>query len=138
LFGVFFFFFFFQKKKIPRKYIHTPKTPEKPTEEEEKQKPEENKMKTIPLLLIGCGGVGRQLLQHIVSCRSLHAKLVCIFQNPLLWCRDSSSAFRTKSILGVLRKKKSQSIAFSFKFWSFSYCVLMHLLLLDCFGSIII
>ncbi|KAJ7964853.1 Homoserine dehydrogenase [Quillaja saponaria] len=30
--------------------------------------------KTIPLLLMGCGGVGRQLLQHIVSCRSLHAK----------------------------------------------------------------
>ncbi|KAL1189050.1 Bifunctional aspartokinase/homoserine dehydrogenase 1 [Cardamine amara subsp. amara] len=32
-------------------------------------------MKKIPVLLIGCGGVGRQLLQHIVSCRSLHAKM---------------------------------------------------------------
>ncbi|OWM69078.1 uncharacterized protein LOC116210549 [Punica granatum] len=31
-------------------------------------------MKKIPLLLMGCGGVGRQLLQHIVSCRSLHAE----------------------------------------------------------------
>ncbi|TYH80913.1 hypothetical protein ES332_D03G165100v1 [Gossypium tomentosum] len=31
-------------------------------------------MKIIPLILMGCGGVGRQLLQHIVSCRSLHAK----------------------------------------------------------------
>ncbi|XP_065868795.1 uncharacterized protein [Euphorbia lathyris] len=31
-------------------------------------------MKLIPLLLMGCGGVGRQLLQHIISCRSLHAK----------------------------------------------------------------
>ncbi|XP_059659755.1 uncharacterized protein LOC132306391 isoform X2 [Cornus florida] len=31
-------------------------------------------MKSIPLILMGCGGVGRQLLQHIVSCRSLHAK----------------------------------------------------------------
>ncbi|KAJ4724570.1 Homoserine dehydrogenase [Melia azedarach] len=31
--------------------------------------------KIIPLILMGCGGVGRQLLQHIVSCRSLHAKL---------------------------------------------------------------
>lgn len=31
-------------------------------------------MKKIPLLLMGCGGVGRQLIQHIVSCRSLHAK----------------------------------------------------------------
>lgn len=31
-------------------------------------------MKSIPLFLMGCGGVGRQLIQHIVSCRSLHAK----------------------------------------------------------------
>ncbi|XP_060170057.1 uncharacterized protein LOC132600732 [Lycium barbarum] len=31
-------------------------------------------MKKIALFLMGCGGVGRQLLQHIVSCRSLHAK----------------------------------------------------------------
>ncbi|KAI4305823.1 hypothetical protein L6164_029165 [Bauhinia variegata] len=31
-------------------------------------------MKTIPLILMGCGGVGRQLLQHIASCRSLHFK----------------------------------------------------------------
>ncbi|KAK1430700.1 hypothetical protein QVD17_13640 [Tagetes erecta] len=30
-------------------------------------------MKNIPIILMGCGGVGRQLLQHIVSCRSLHA-----------------------------------------------------------------
>lgn len=32
-------------------------------------------LKKIPLVLMGCGGVGRQLLQHIVSCRSLHANL---------------------------------------------------------------
>ncbi|CAN0858126.1 Bifunctional aspartokinase/homoserine dehydrogenase [Linum grandiflorum] len=31
-------------------------------------------MKTISLLLMGCGGVGRHLLHHILSCRSLHAK----------------------------------------------------------------
>ncbi|KAL4034890.1 hypothetical protein IC575_003561 [Cucumis melo] len=31
-------------------------------------------MKIIPLILMGCGGVGRQLLHHIVSCRPLHAK----------------------------------------------------------------
>ncbi|XP_061343555.1 homoserine dehydrogenase isoform X2 [Gastrolobium bilobum] len=30
-------------------------------------------MKKIPLILMGCGGVGRHLLQHIVSCRSLHS-----------------------------------------------------------------
>ncbi|KNA09048.1 hypothetical protein SOVF_157180 [Spinacia oleracea] len=32
-------------------------------------------MKSIPLILMGCGGVGRQLLQHIVSCRLIHANL---------------------------------------------------------------
>lgn len=31
-------------------------------------------MKKIALVLIGCGGVGQQLLHHIVSTRSLHAK----------------------------------------------------------------
>ncbi|GAB2285697.1 hypothetical protein Dimus_020136 [Dionaea muscipula] len=30
-------------------------------------------MKNISLILLGCGGVGRQLLQHIISCRALHA-----------------------------------------------------------------
>lgn len=33
----------------------------------------EKKLKNIPIILMGCGGVGRQLLQHIVSCRTLHA-----------------------------------------------------------------
>ncbi|KAL2535985.1 Glyceraldehyde-3-phosphate dehydrogenase-like family protein [Forsythia ovata] len=32
-------------------------------------------MKKIPLLLMGCGGVGRQLLHHIIACRLLHSKL---------------------------------------------------------------
>ena len=40
------------------------------------------KMKTIPVVLMGCGGVGRQLLHHIVSSRSLHAKLVILFIHP--------------------------------------------------------
>ncbi|KAG5239307.1 homoserine dehydrogenase family protein [Salix suchowensis] len=31
-------------------------------------------MKSITLLLMGSGGVGCQLLQHTVSCRSLHAQ----------------------------------------------------------------
>lgn len=30
------------------------------------------KMKKIPILLMGSGGVGRQLLRHIVSCRIIH------------------------------------------------------------------
>ncbi|KAI9082204.1 hypothetical protein K1719_035695 [Acacia pycnantha] len=31
-------------------------------------------MKNIPLILMGCGGVGRQLLQHIITTRSLHSR----------------------------------------------------------------
>ncbi|KAK9129086.1 hypothetical protein Syun_017883 [Stephania yunnanensis] len=31
-------------------------------------------MKKIGVLLMGCGGVGRDLLQHILACRSLHAQ----------------------------------------------------------------
>ncbi|KAM7256767.1 hypothetical protein ACFE04_012508 [Oxalis oulophora] len=31
--------------------------------------------KVIPVFVLGCGGVGRQLLRHIVSCRSLHANM---------------------------------------------------------------
>ncbi|XP_074289767.1 uncharacterized protein LOC141615172 [Silene latifolia] len=30
-------------------------------------------MKSVAVILMGCGGVGRQLLQHIISCRSFHA-----------------------------------------------------------------
>ncbi|KAL8029509.1 hypothetical protein ABFX02_14G229400 [Erythranthe guttata] len=29
---------------------------------------------SIPLFLMGCGGVGRQLLRHIISCRPIHSK----------------------------------------------------------------
>ncbi|CAI9781350.1 unnamed protein product [Fraxinus pennsylvanica] len=32
-------------------------------------------MKKIALLVMGCGGVGRQLLHHIIACRPLHSKL---------------------------------------------------------------
>ncbi|KAG6384008.1 hypothetical protein SASPL_156196 [Salvia splendens] len=31
-------------------------------------------MASIPLLLMGCGGVGRQLLHHVISCRPLHSQ----------------------------------------------------------------
>ncbi|XP_057782144.1 uncharacterized protein LOC131000315 [Salvia miltiorrhiza] len=31
-------------------------------------------MVSIPLLLMGCGGVGRQLLHHVISCRPLHSR----------------------------------------------------------------
>lgn len=32
-------------------------------------------MKNIPVILMGCGGVGRQLLQQIISSRTLHANM---------------------------------------------------------------
>ncbi|KAK9727110.1 hypothetical protein RND81_05G258400 [Saponaria officinalis] len=32
-------------------------------------------MKSVGVILIGCGGVGRQLLHHIVSCRPFHSTL---------------------------------------------------------------
>ncbi|KAG6529959.1 hypothetical protein ZIOFF_012176 [Zingiber officinale] len=35
---------------------------------------------TIPVLLLGCGGVGRHLLHHIVACRDLHSKMACLLQ----------------------------------------------------------
>nr|CAD1817409.1 unnamed protein product [Ananas comosus var. bracteatus] len=31
--------------------------------------------KSIPILILGCGGVGRHLLRHILSCRSLHSQM---------------------------------------------------------------
>ncbi|CAL9145766.1 unnamed protein product [Musa hybrid cultivar] len=33
---------------------------------------------TIPVLLLGCGGVGRELLHHIVTSRHLHSKRACL------------------------------------------------------------
>ncbi|VAI30120.1 unnamed protein product [Triticum turgidum subsp. durum] len=35
--------------------------------------PQAQAMSVLPVVLLGCGGVGRHLLRHIVSCRPLHA-----------------------------------------------------------------
>ncbi|KAK7401165.1 hypothetical protein VNO78_12484 [Psophocarpus tetragonolobus] len=54
-------------------------------------------MKNIPLILIGCGGVGRQLLQHIVSCRSLHSTQgLCL---RVVGVGDSKSLVVTEDLL---------------------------------------
>jgi hypothetical protein len=37
----------------------------------------------LPVVLLGCGGVGRYLLRHIVSCRPLHANQVSLFSLPV-------------------------------------------------------
>lgn len=74
-------------------------------------------MKTIPLLLIGCGGVGRQLLQHIVSCRSLHAKLgvylrvvgVCDSKSLIIVSDVFSMELDDKFLLEICRAKLNGS-----------------------------
>ncbi|KAG4909367.1 hypothetical protein JHK87_055483 [Glycine soja] len=54
-------------------------------------------MKNIPLILMGCGGVGRQLLQHIVSCRSLHSTQgLCL---RVVGVGDSKSLVVTEDLL---------------------------------------
>ncbi|KAL5193710.1 Bifunctional aspartokinase/homoserine dehydrogenase [Glycine soja] len=56
-----------------------------------------HKTLNIPLILMGCGGVGRQLLQHIVSCRSLHSTQgLCL---RVLGVGDSKSLVVTEDLL---------------------------------------
>ena len=62
----------------------TPLSNSKFIERRSKEDRQTDRMKNIPLLLMGCGGVGRQLLQHIVSCRSLHAQQVPSFFIPII------------------------------------------------------
>ena len=46
----------------------------------------------LPVVLLGCGGVGRYLLRHIVSCRPLHANQVAPFFSPCPLVRPIDSA----------------------------------------------
>lgn len=87
--------------KFPKQYTDKPETTPKPRSRnqtktrkgrrrigaQQQTLGERNKTmsKNISLILMGCGGVGRQLLQHIVSCRSLHAKQVLLpFHFPII------------------------------------------------------
>jgi len=46
----------------------------------------------LPVVLLGCGGVGRYLLRHIVSCPPLHATQVAPFFSPCPLVRPIDSA----------------------------------------------
>ncbi|OVA05636.1 Homoserine dehydrogenase [Macleaya cordata] len=74
-------------------------------------------MKSIRVLLMGCGGVGRQLLQHVVSCRSLHAKQglrlrvvgVCDSKSFLVASDVSKMELDDASLMEICRVKSSGS-----------------------------
>ncbi|KAK4607170.1 hypothetical protein RGQ29_001117 [Quercus rubra] len=74
-------------------------------------------MKTIPVVLMGCGGVGRQLLHHIVSSRSLHAKLgvhlrvvgVCDSKSSIVVSDVLSMEFDDKFLLELCQLKSNGS-----------------------------
>ncbi|KAJ8646510.1 hypothetical protein MRB53_008258 [Persea americana] len=71
----------------------------------------------LPLLVMGCGGVGRQLLHHIVSCRSLHAKQglqlrvvgVCDSQSLVLTADVFTMELSDTSLMEICQKKSSGS-----------------------------
>ncbi|XP_078180856.1 glyceraldehyde-3-phosphate dehydrogenase-like family protein isoform X3 [Carex rostrata] len=54
-------------------------------------------MKSIPIILLGCGGVGRQLLQHIISCRSIHSKQGIVIK--VVGVSDSTSLLVSDDIM---------------------------------------
>jgi len=68
----------------------------------------------LPVVLLGCGGVGRYLLRHIVSCRPLHAnqgvaiRVVGVADSSsLLVADDVSSSGLDDALLTHLRAAKS-------------------------------
>ncbi|XP_039145834.1 bifunctional aspartokinase/homoserine dehydrogenase 1 [Dioscorea cayenensis subsp. rotundata] len=74
-------------------------------------------MKSIRVLVMGCGGVGRQLLEHIISCRSLHAQQnlvlrvvgVCDSQSLLLVDDVSEMELNDEFLLELCRAKSAGS-----------------------------
>ncbi|WOL03876.1 hypothetical protein Cni_G12596 [Canna indica] len=75
----------------------------------------------IPVLLLGCGGVGRQLLHHIVSCRDLHSKRglllrvvgVCDSRSLLLVNDVISKGFEDAFLTEICRIKSSSTSSLS-------------------------
>ncbi|XP_020253603.1 uncharacterized protein LOC109830672 isoform X2 [Asparagus officinalis] len=73
--------------------------------------------KIIPLLLMGCGGVGRQLLDHIINCRSLHSKQgfvlrvlgICDSRSLLVVDDVSTMEFSDASLAKICSAKSSGS-----------------------------
>ncbi|XP_064934606.1 uncharacterized protein LOC135587294 isoform X2 [Musa acuminata AAA Group] len=72
---------------------------------------------TIPVLLLGCGGVGRELLHHIVTSRDLHSKRglvlrvvgVCDSRSLLLVEDVATMGFDDAFLTEILRIKSSSS-----------------------------
>ncbi|CAA3023785.1 Homoserine dehydrogenase [Olea europaea subsp. europaea] len=74
-------------------------------------------MKKIALLLMGCGGVGRQLLHHIIACRPLHSKMgvrlrvvgVCDSKSMVAAPDASTAELDDELLLQVCKVKSSGS-----------------------------
>ncbi|KZV42793.1 homoserine dehydrogenase family protein [Dorcoceras hygrometricum] len=74
-------------------------------------------MKRIPIFLMGCGGVGRQLLHHIVSCRDIHHNQrlrlsvvgVCDSKSMVVAPNVCSSEFDDDFLLQICELKSSGS-----------------------------
>lgn len=73
-------------------------------------------MKNIPVILLGCGGVGRKFLEHIVSCREIHAKMgirlrvfgVCDSKSFLLTPDVLSMEFDDAFLRDICQKKSAR------------------------------
>uniref|UniRef100_A0A1D1Y0W5 Homoserine dehydrogenase n=1 Tax=Anthurium amnicola TaxID=1678845 RepID=A0A1D1Y0W5_9ARAE len=71
-------------------------------------------MKRIPMVIVGCGGVGRQFLEHIVRCRALHSKQglalrvvgVCDSQSMLV-ANDIFTSHLDDALLARICRQKS-------------------------------
>ncbi|XP_074563796.1 uncharacterized protein LOC141820391 isoform X1 [Curcuma longa] len=76
---------------------------------------------TIPVLLLGCGGVGRHLLHHIVACRDLHSKMGLVLRvvgvsdsRSLLLVDDvATTGFEDEFLTEIFRLKSSSGSSFS-------------------------
>ncbi|XP_038988261.1 bifunctional aspartokinase/homoserine dehydrogenase 1 isoform X2 [Phoenix dactylifera] len=74
-------------------------------------------MKSIPVLLLGCGGVGRQLLEHVVNCRALHSQQglvlrvlgVCDSRSLLVVDDVATKGMQDSFLMEICRAKSSGS-----------------------------
>eukprot|EP00252_Welwitschia_mirabilis_P008927 TRINITY_DN21193_c0_g1_i2.p1 TRINITY_DN21193_c0_g1~~TRINITY_DN21193_c0_g1_i2.p1 ORF type:complete len:380 (+),score=69.89 TRINITY_DN21193_c0_g1_i2:305-1444(+) len=74
-------------------------------------------MKTIPLIIIGCGGVGRQLIEHIVNTRPLHSAQgvhirvlgVCDSQSLVISANPQGGELRDDCLSKICHLKSSGS-----------------------------
>ncbi|XP_010931474.1 uncharacterized protein [Elaeis guineensis] len=74
-------------------------------------------MKSIPVLLMGCGGVGRQLLEHVVNCRALHSRQgvvlrmvgVCDSRSLLVVDDVATKGMKDSFLMEICRAKSSGS-----------------------------